>query len=126
MPPEVSRNAAGLSTLTAQGDWNDVQAAVAAAATHNEIAVVNATATSDQIQFELVSVEGEPGELVVRRVADSVIADAAQPYRAIGLVLEAKLGLFRRPEPERQFLQDVERRLAQLRGVDAAPLSPGW
>ncbi|MBM4108340.1 MAG: hypothetical protein FJ255_05935 [Phycisphaerae bacterium] len=94
---------------TAAGDWEDVDAAVSLAVGEAEVAVVERLAPAPgRIEFRLLSAGEEPGLLVVERRGD-------------GLSLEARVGRWGRPETERRLIERVARRLARLRGVEAAP-----
>lgn len=93
----------------ARGDWDDLDAAVSLAARHAELTVVERLQHDpDRVEYRLLTHREEPGELIAQR-RDGVIH------------LHARIGRWGRPELERQLLDHLRRRLAQLQGVDAAP-----
>lgn len=96
----------------ASGDWDDVDAAVTHAVGEVDLAVVERLATTpDRAEYRLLSVRDEPGVLTIER----------RPDRP-NLLLEARVGRWGNPGVERGLIEALRKRLAQLRGVETAPL----
>lgn len=98
------------SERSVAGDWDDIDAAVEVALESAEVAAVGSQRAPDRVIYELVSIEGRPGQLVIARGESG------------RLTLSARIGRFGEPPRERRLLDAVARRLARLRGVDIAPL----
>ncbi len=110
------------SVLQATGDWNDVEASVLAGADKAETVVrsfVPAAPDSDVRCFDLVTVRDQSGLLCVRRVSDGQGPD----HESAMLRFECEIGKgsSRDIATERWVLDEVVRRLSQLRGVEFAP-----
>lgn len=99
-----------VSERSAAGDWADLDAAVEVALESAEVAVIGSGHTPDRATYQLVSLEGRPGELVIARGESG------------RLTLSARIGRFGDPARERRLLDAVAGRLARLGGVDIAPL----
>lgn len=104
-------------SLTAHGDWNDVDAALEVALTRAQMAILSRSADGpDRITWQLLSVRDEPAQLTAAR-------PPGRTQNPTDITLEARIGHFGDPQREEQFLKYVERRLEQLAGVDYAPLA---
>lgn len=98
--------------MRAVGEYDDLDAAVEAAAMQTEFAIVHAgPGPQGGRRYELLDAQGRPGELVIRREGEHEFS------------LRTRLGRFGRPADEDRFNSAVARRLRQLYGVDFAPLS---
>lgn len=75
-----------------------------------EVAVLSVQRRDDEKDFELLTIHDEPGRLEARRNNDSID-------------LTCTLGHFGDSQRERKVLDRVTRRLRELAGVGARPLS---
>lgn len=106
----------GRAILTA--DWNDLDAAADVAAGRAQLAILRATSPDPCTRrYELTSVRGEPGALTVTRPHP-----CDTPGESIPLTIEATLGRFGDPPRERTLLNAFTSRLADLHGVEFAPI----
>lgn len=106
----------GRATLTA--DWNDLDAAADVAVGRAELAIVRTTCPDPCTRrYELTSVRGEPGTLTITRPAP-----CDGPGESIPLTIEAAVGRFGDPQRERTLLSAFTSRLADLHGVEFAPI----
>ncbi len=113
--PAVAADEAGWSRAECRGDWDDVGPSVEAAVGRIEAAVEDSRLAPDGTRtYALRTLGAEPGLLEARPGPEGVIE------------LRTRVGRFGDPVRERRLLDAVVRRLAQLRGVDAAPLPAGW
>lgn len=102
------------STIEAEGDWDDIGAAVSLASDRVQWAILSrGPGRSEQPgeRWELMNVRGEPGWLEIRRSGPA-------------LAITARLGRFGDVEQEQRLIAMVAARLAELRGVEAAPAGP--
>ncbi len=111
------------TTILVLADWDDVPAAVAVGLGQRSLTVVDATGPSrgdphGEYRYELIDQEDRPGVLAARRRAGASSADAGP----VGIELSAKLGRFGDAAEERSLLNAVRNRLADLTGVDVAPI----
>lgn len=107
--PRHHEQRANATTGSMVGDFDDIDAAVRVAATKAEVAVVSSRALSqDAIEYELVTLTGEPGRLRVERRNDNLQA-------------ECSIGRFGDPERENRLLEALRSRLRDLYGVEWAP-----
>jgi hypothetical protein len=111
---------ASASTLQFEGDWNDLDAGIDVAASFAELAVIDATPASvrGRRTFLLRSTRDEYAWLVVERIGPPTRDDEGVRMNA-----RCTVGRFGNPPTEQRFLQALARRLADLKGVDARPLS---
>lgn len=86
-----------------------MDAAVDAACSKAECAVLSATNEPELRRYELVSINDEPGELVVRRLGDGEVQ------------VECRIGRFDGSR-SRAMADAVRDRLRQLHGVGAVPI----
>lgn len=113
---EAGQVSPGRATLTA--DWNDLDAAADVAAGRAQLAILRATSPDPCTRrYELTSVRGEPGALTVTRPHP-----CDTPGESIPLTIEATLGRFGDPPRERTLLNAFTSRLADLHGVEFAPI----
>ncbi len=96
--------------MTVLGDWNDVEAAAEVAVRSIEAALVHAEVLPGRTSFELVTATDEPGTLV------------AVPGVGDQIGLWARVGRFGDRGREGRLLEAMRARLAQLHGVETAPL----
>jgi len=115
--PSIPGVNTGFSTLTVQGDWSDVEAAVDVSVTRAEVAVTSTAFEPSRMQFGLVTATDEVGELVVLR------EDASGNGEGVPIRLEVHIGRFGDAPRELRLLEAVAKRLEQLRGRDVAPIS---
>ena len=106
----------GRALLTA--DWNDLDAAADVAVGRAQLAIVS-TMSPDPCtrRYELTTVRGEPGALTITRPPP-----CEGPGESIPLTIEAAIGRFGDPERERTLLSAFTSRLADLHGVEFAPV----
>jgi len=113
---EAGQVSPGRATLTA--DWNDLDAAADVAAQRTELVVLRTTSPDPCTRrYDLLSVSGEPGTLIVTRPHP-----CDGPGESIPLTIEATIGRFGDPRRERILLNAFTARLADLHGVDFAPI----
>src|SRR5262245_62075010 len=80
--------------LTVRGDWDDVDAALEAALSRSEMAILRRSEESpDKLYFELITIRSEPGSLTVTR-------DHGAGDQLIPIHLEARIGHFGEPASE--------------------------
>jgi hypothetical protein len=107
-----ARVEADATTIIAQGDPNDLGAALGVALGKLNLAVVDARTLPSGVQrFDLVDVLDRPAELTIfpPTTQDTTFRIAAAFTRE------------RRPDTERQLVAALAQRLAELRSVDIAP-----
>lgn len=103
------------ASVEASGDWDDVDASVRVAAKAAEVAVVAREEVGEgEIVYTLRTITDEPGRLRVLRSKEGSAAG--------GLMLSARIGRFGDEAAEEKLLTAVRSRLADLQGVDVAPL----
>jgi hypothetical protein len=134
--------------LSVEADWNDIDAAVDAAATHGEMGVLSRNPGptwggqgGDQLRrsFHLKTVRDEPVLLEITRGVPppQPAAGAEDPHHAmvvafsmpsqpdsdapVLLDLCVKVGRFGHPEREQHLLRAIAHRLDQLKGVETFP-----
>lgn len=122
LPPQAPAKAdfSGPVTRACTGDWDDLPAALRAAAARNQMAIRTQSLGTDQARFELLTIHDERADLTARRLGHS----PSTPGHA--LQLAAFIHPFGDEARARRLLDDLALRLAQLEGVDAAPLPRGW
>lgn len=114
VPVEV---ADGVSSITVNADWDDVDAAMIIATRRVEAAVTRTTEVSPtHRRYFVTHVSGEVGEVNVTR------ADAMRGEQ-VDLRATCRIGRLHEPERDRTLLRALAARLAALRGVEFAPLS---
>jgi hypothetical protein len=106
--------------IVARGDWDDLPAAIVAAASRHELAQTGSESPEAGVRrFTLVSVRSEPIEVVARRVGGT-------PGEEPALELTGSWGRFPDTYESRdrlaRLLKSVADRLGQLNGVDVAPI----
>lgn len=99
------------------GDWDDIGPAALVAASQCQMAIVAwpETVPGKVREMELVTIRDEPAHL---RFETSGVADP----RTIDAL--CKVGTYGDRDMERQLLDSVRSRLAQLKGKDWAPVDP--
>ncbi len=113
VPPMVS------TVLELEGDWVDLEAAVATAASDAGLAVVGVDRWRTMVMFELVTDGGQAGELVVMgiRAGDE---DEGEDVEGIARG-EARIGRFRDGNREGLLLSSLRDELVRLRGRQHLP-----
>jgi hypothetical protein len=106
------------SSRSVRADWDDVEAAVMASTAAGEVAVVTATRQETRWTFDLKTILGERGVMVVTLEAGS--ADARDGSALIGV--QAHLGRRGDPDRESRLVRAVVERLQELAGRETAPL----
>ena len=117
VPVETSGNEA-MATL--KGDWDDIDAAAEMGTWYAECVWVGWPESPSPIEriYHLRHISDARGTLTVRRSQ----ADAER-IADIDITLECSMGRFGEPALERDVVAKTARRLAELRGVEFAPLS---
>lgn len=120
LPPQIPARAdfSGPLTRVCTGDWDDLLYALRAAAARNEMAIRTQSLGDVEARFELLTIHDERADLTARRLGPSAAGRA--------LELSAFIHPFGDEARARRLLDDLALRLAQLEGVDAAPLPAGW
>lgn len=109
--PPIPPPAAPAATLATPGDWDDLDAALSAAASRNELAVLRTNAQApDRRVYDLLAANARPARLEATRDPDGLIH------------LTATIGRFGDPQAEQRLLRDLAHRLQQLHNVPHAPL----
>lgn len=99
------------ATITARGDWDDIEASAIVAASRCEMAVlIIMPRDDDRVIVDLVTVRDEPARVVASRRPEGMIE------------LECRVGRFGDPARERELLRAMARRLGDLAGRNTAPL----
>lgn len=106
-PAEIPSHGTQVKAL---GDWNDVEAAAEVAVRIIEAVVERVEVLPGRTTFELVTATDEPGALVAERGVGDQIG------------LSARVGRFGDRRREERLLEAMRARLAQLHGVNTAPL----
>ncbi|MFN0131337.1 MAG: hypothetical protein ACKVW3_02200 [Phycisphaerales bacterium] len=101
------------------GDWNDVEAAVWAVAGRVEAAVEWSEVLPDRQTFVLLVVDDDRIRVEVTR-PESAATGAAQVGQVVRVRAEA--GFHGDRARAETVVREIERRLADLRGVETAPL----
>jgi len=97
------------------GDWDDIEAAVLAAASEREMALVRADSIDEQtLAYRLRTIGAEPAVLMIRRTGEKGGRARVQARCAVGR--------FGDPRRERALLDAFARRLRDLAGVRTRPL----
>lgn len=116
------------STGIVTGDWDDVNAAVQAAAQHREMAVVSETKVDDRtIRYSLLTAKSEDVTVTISRdlAADPNVRLSQEGPIAIRVVV--KVGMFGDTKRERELIDDIRTRLTDLTGAfKTAPLPKSW
>lgn len=117
MPVETSGNEA---VATLKGDWDDIDAAAEMGTWWAECVWVGWPESPSPIErvYTLRHISDARGTLTVRRAP----ADAER-VENIDITLSCTMGRFGEPALERDVVAKTARRLAELRGVEFAPLS---
>lgn len=115
MPRSHNPEPSAGTTLSAIGDWNDVRAAVLAAASRHELAILNQHEHPDRMSCELISILDE-------QIMFNALRDPAQDDWPGPISLMCRIGESGDGEREREFLESVAHRLEQLAGRDATPV----
>lgn len=98
-----------------EGDWDDIDAAVLAGTNRTEWVVSRWWWSDDSTRnYDLRNAHGTSGSVRIRRASDGGGAAA--------LELTASIGPFGDAAAERELIAAIDRRLQQLRGVDAAEI----
>jgi hypothetical protein len=111
-------NDLGRPSQKVRADWDDVEAAVLASTAAGEVAVITALRQETRWTFDLKTILGERGQLVVTLEAGS--AQARDGSALIGV--QASLGRRGDSDRERRLVRAVVERLRELAGRDTAPL----
>jgi len=93
------------------GDWDDLSASVDAVADHLLLGVLSATRTPKNQEIRLVDIRGRPVSITATRASDGET-----------MLIRVHAGRFGDPPLETDIFRDLRRRLAQLKGVDWAPI----
>ena len=106
--------------ILALGDWDDLPAAISAAASRHELAPTTSISPEKGVaRFELVTVHGEPVHVSARSLSPG-------PGEEPRIELSGSWGRFPEHSDARgrlqRLLESIADRLGQLRGVDAAPI----
>gem|GEM_PF-688587 len=118
------------SPLEAAGDWDDIDAAVSVASGEMFFALESREAIGPgRLRYRLLTLGEEPVELEVVRGAAVKTAlgeeaeDEAESEMWSGpIALRCRVGRFGDERRERRFLKVMSERLADLAGVDVAPV----
>jgi len=117
----------GTSSL-ATGDWDDVNAAVLAAAQHREMVVESESQPDPKtLVFDLLTVRSEPVTVTVTRnsLADPSVRMSQEG--PIALNIEVKVGRFGDSKREQELIDDIRSRLGDLVGsFTTKPLPASW
>lgn len=102
--------------MTVQADWDDIDAAVETGVAKAEATVVRSSTAPDGLQhrYELKHVSGVTGVLNAR-----VETDGKDPR---SIVLSCTMGAMENGGFARNVIDRVARRLAELKGVEVAPI----
>jgi hypothetical protein len=96
------------------GDWDDVEAAVIAAASRAEVALTKTDRTApDRFEFSFATLGGGPATMSAALRVDGLIR------------LEARIGRLGEPQQERRLIAATAARLRELKGKTYAPIR-GW
>ena len=98
-------------------DWNDVEAAVIIAVDRNETVILSQSATELEQTFEIMSILDQHGKLIAERDPGDVGSTKPIPIR-----LRCYFELAGDAPRSRAILDQTERRLSDLAGVDVRPL----
>lgn len=116
------------STGIVTGDWDDVNAAVQAAAQHREMSVVSETKVDDRtIRYSLITAKSEDVTVTISRdlAVDPNVRLSQEGPIAIRVVV--KVGMFGDTKRERDLIDDIRTRLSDLTGsFKTAPLPKSW
>lgn len=94
-----------------RGDWDDALPAARVAASAAEMAILQVAAPAEfEVRLELIAIGDAAGSATIRRIDGST------------LEVTCRVGRFGDSRREDRFLDALERRLAQLAGVDFAPV----
>ncbi|MBX3380702.1 MAG: DUF3568 family protein [Phycisphaeraceae bacterium] len=117
----------GTSSL-ATGDWNDVNAAVQAAAQHREMIVETESQPNPKtLQFSLLTVRSEPVTVTVTRTSAPDPSARLSQEGPIAMNIEVKVGRFGDSRRERELIDDIRSRLGDLVGpFTTKPLPESW
>jgi hypothetical protein len=107
---------AGQSRVDVVGDWDDVSAALAVGLGKLNLAVVDGTFDQNQLSYTLVDVLDRPAQIRVTKL------DPAPGVPEGTIRISAFFTRYRDKERERLLVAAVAQRLAELRGVDIAPV----
>lgn len=114
------------STAEASADYDDVDAAVAVAASKNEMAVMWSNGASESPRrYYLKTVKDEPVYLFVGKQASferRPVRDPKAPIPPDQLVMRCTVGRFGDSDREEELLDDLRERLEDLYGKNAAPI----
>ncbi|MFO0859326.1 MAG: hypothetical protein U0570_02130 [Phycisphaerales bacterium] len=128
-----SSGSAGLFTITgttslATGDWDDVNAAVLAAAQHREMAVVSQSQPDAKtLEYHLITVNSEPVTVIVTRDSLPNPDMRLSQEGPIALRIAVTVGRFGDSTKEREFIDDMRTRLGDLVGpFTTKPLPKSW
>lgn len=96
-------------------DWNDLDSAMLIAASKSQLGLSERTNDPDGAMYQLLTIHDETMLLWVTPLEK----DVGKPIR---MKLETRLDPSRDTRRETNFLDALEKRLVQLRGVDTAPV----
>ena len=112
-----TRDRRGPAAITIQADWDDIDAAVETGVAKAEAVVVRSSAAPDGMQhrYELKHVSGVTGVLNAR------VEGSGKDPRSI--TLSCTMGAMENAGVAKNIVDRVARRLAELKGVEVAPIN---
>ncbi|MGH7243146.1 MAG: DUF3568 family protein [Phycisphaerales bacterium] len=116
------------TTSVATGDWDDVNAAVLAAAQHREMVVESQSRPDLKTQqFKLLTVRSEPVTVTVSRSSIPDQSVRASQEGTVAMTIEVKVGMFGDTKREQELIDDIRSRLGDLVGpFTTKPLPESW
>jgi hypothetical protein len=104
-----------------RGDWDDVDAAAEVGVSRGEAAILSSRLEQGRREYELVSIQDEPGILIASLAAAPEEA-AGPPGPGVPIELTCRMGRSENRARERVILLQTARRLKDLAGVDVRPI----